>query len=161
MNALLLPNMERARHATQTLRQVFHFSKCCSDSVKDVKSEATSVLFVIQFYFCRLLYILCNHFYLILKRSNMEVFISCRFHKPVLKSNVSDSWLVIVYLTKDLCHGNEDIPKKKHAWLCLFVSYDSLSFDWNLHCLLLLLLFSQEDELYLVQWIQNIVTFEF
>lgn len=38
-----------------------------------------SVISVIQLYFCCILYILCNQFYLILKTLYMEIFISCHF----------------------------------------------------------------------------------
>lgn len=81
-----------------------------------------SVIFVIQLYLCCILYILCNHFYLILKTLYMEIFISCNFTCQ-LWSNVSNSWPVIVYLTKDCCVMEMKISYQKKSD-CVFLSVE-------------------------------------
>lgn len=122
-----------------------------------------SVIFVIQLYLCCILYILCNHFYLILKTLYMEIFISCNFTCQ-LWSNVSNSWPVIVYLTKDCCVMEMKISYQKKIWLCLFVCgiqkcfmFECLSFtkmyhDENRWCLLLTNILTKYNFIYRQQW---------
>lgn len=114
-----MPQKKNVLYMNSTLQQthnsilLLHWHKWSWICPTDGKWHFSDIS-VIQLYFCCILYILCNQFYLILKTLYMEIFISCHF-----TSNVSNSWPVIVYLTKSCCVMEMKISNQ--TWLCLFV----------------------------------------